>query len=566
MALANTIRKAKALACLVFLLLSKVVFSQTPVATFGTIPTSSGGSVTVCQGQTITYINSSTNTIPGATYQWSFGTGASPANATGVGPHIVTYSTVTNTGASLIVTNPNGTSDSEPLSIVVNVTPTSNITLLNSGSGFATTTSNGLTLFRNCTSSASTTFNFGVTSYAPGTTQTFNWGDGSPNSTQADLVGNQISHGYGLGQYTLTHTVVLPNGCQVIKQYVVFNGQAPVITVSGSGQNTCLPFPYDLDILSNNVPGTNYNVSFTDGSPASVFTTVNDTTISHIFNTSSCGQTYPVGPVTIDNAFQATIVAQNACGTTFATVGPITISTGAEAQFTYSPPSPICQGAPVTFTNQSTGGENVDQDGCSNAYAFYWEVEEAAGWNVTDGNLGSDNGYVGATYDYTLWDTPAVDSVEITFDVPGTYHVWLYAANACGIDSIMQQVIINPTAQVVFNPQVQTICSGDLTDSIFMTSTIPGYLITWQFEDTSNVTGVVFQNGAQVNADTIVPFVITNPTADLGYVVISATVGCTNVPPALDTIYVNPFGDLQVTPLQDYICSNETTDIDISSN
>jgi gliding motility-associated-like protein len=438
--------------------------------------------------------------------------------------------------------------------------------MLNSGAGFATTTSGGLTLFRNCTSSASTIFNFGVTAYAAGTTQTFNWGDNTPNSTEANLAGNQISHDYTLGQYTLTHTVVLPNGCQVIKQYIVFNGQAPVITVSGSGQNTCLPFPYELDILSNNIPGTNYNVSFTDGSPASVFTTVNDTTISHVFNTSSCGQTYPVGPVTIDNAFQATIVAQNACGTTFATVGPITISTGADAQFSYSPPSPICQGEPVTFTNESSGGENVDQDGCSNDYAYYWSVQEPTGWSVTDGSMGSNNGNIGSTFDYTLWDTPSVDSVEITFDTPGTYHVWLYAANACGIDSIEHDVIINPTAQVVFNPEVQTICSGDLSDSIFMTSTIPGYLITWQFEDTSNVTGVVFQNGSHVDADTIVPFVITNPTSDLGYVVISATVGCTNVPPSLDTIYVNPFGDLQVTPLQDYVCSNEITDIDISSN
>ena len=546
-----------------FLGLQLIVLSQT--ASFTTLPVNSGGSLTVCQGQQVTFINTSTGISPGATYDWSFNSGT-PSSASGTGPHNIIYNTVTTTSATLTITNTNGTTLISTMSITVNVTPTSNLTLLNSGAGFATSSANGLTLFRNCTSSASTTFNFGVTAYAVGTTQIFNWGDGTPNSTQIDVVGNQISHDYALGQYTLTHTVVLPNGCQVIKQYTIFNGQAPVITVSGSGQNTCLPFPYDLDILSNNVPGTLYNVSFSDGTPASVFTTVNDTTISHVFNTSSCDSSYDVGPVTINNAFQATIVAQNACGTTFVTVGPITISTGADAQFTYSPPSPICQGEPVTFTNQSTGGENVDQDGCSNDYAYYWSVEEVTGWNVTDGNLGSDNGFVGATYDYTLWDTPSSDSVEITFDVPGTYHVWLYAANACGIDSIMQEVIINPTAQVVFNPQVQTICSGDFSDSIFMTSTIPGYLITWQFEDTSNVTGVTFQNGSQVNADTIVPFVITNPTADIGYVVISATVGCTNVPPSLDTIYVNPFGDLQVTPLQDYICSNEITDIDISSN
>lgn len=558
--------KLKSLLSLVVLLISNVFFAQTPVATFGTIPASSSGSVTVCQGQTITYINSSTNTNPGAIFQWSFGSGASPANATGFGPHIITYNTITTTSASLTVTNPNGNSNNTSVTITVNVSPTSNLTLLNTGGGFGTSTASGLTLFRNCTSSSSSTFNFGVTAYALGTTQTFNWGDGSPNSTQVDLVGNQISHAYGLGQFNLTHTVILPNGCQVIKQYTVFNGQAPVITVSGSGQNTCLPSPYELDILSNNVPGTNYNVSFTDGSPASIFTTVNDTTIAHIFNTSSCGQTYPVGPVTIDNAFQATIVAQNACGTTFATVGPIIISTGTDAQFTYAPASPICQGEPVTFTNQSSGGENVDQDGCSNNSAFYWSVEEATGWNVTNGTLGSDNGFVGSSYDYTLWDTPSTDSVEITFDVPGTYHVWLYAANGCGIDSIMHDVVINPTAIVNMSPINPVICSGELSDSIFMVSTISGYLINWEIEDTVNVVGWTTMNGSGTSADTILPVFLTNPTNDMGYVVISATVGCTNVPATRDTIFVNPLGSIDVTPLQDYLCSNETTDIEISSN
>lgn len=544
------------------------VIAQNPTASFTTLPVASGGTLTICQGQQVTFINTSTTTAPGATYTWTFSSGT-PSSASGVGPHNIIYNTVTSpsTTATLFVQNPNGTSSSSSLTIVVNVTPTSNISLLNSGAGFATTTSSGTTLFRNCnTTSGTTIFNFGVGTYAVGTTQTFSWGDGSPNNTQADLVSNQVSHQYALGLYTLTHTVVLPNGCQIVKQYLVFNGTAPEIIVSGSGQTTCLPSPYSVGILSNGIPGTLYNVSFSDGSPASVFSTVSDTTVSHIFNSSSCGQTYPVGPVTIDNAFQATIVAQNTCGTTFATVGPITISTGTDALFSYSPPSPICEGEPVTFNNLSSGGENVDQDGCSNTYSYYWSLEETTGWSVTNGSMGSNNGFVGATYDYTQWTNPSLDSVEITFDTPGSYHMWIYTANACGIDSVMQQVDINPTAEVIFDPAVQTICSGDFSDSIFMESTIPGYLVTWQFEDTSNVTGVTFSSGSGVNADTILPFVITNPTTELGYVVISATVGCTNVPPALDTIYVHPFGDLQVSPLQEYICSNEETNITISSN
>ena len=243
---------------LVFLFLGfqLIVISQT--ASFTTLPVNSGASLTVCQGQQVTFINTSTGISPGATYAWSFISGT-PSSASGTGPHNIIYNTVTSTSATLTITNTNGTTLTSTMSITVNVTPTSNLTLLNSGAGFATSTANGLTLFRNCTSSASTIFNFGVTAYAAGTTQAFNWGDGTPNSTQIDVVGNQISHDYALGQYTLTHTVVLPNGCQVIKQYTVFNGQAPVITVSGSGQNTCLPFPYDLDILSITQEGVKCN-------------------------------------------------------------------------------------------------------------------------------------------------------------------------------------------------------------------------------------------------------------------------------------------------------------------
>ena len=73
-------------------------------------------------------------------------------------------------------------------------------------------------------------------------------------------------------------------------------------------------------------------------------------------------------------------------------------------------------------------------------------------------------------------------------------------------------------------------------------------------------------NGSGTSADTILPVFLTNPTNDIGYVVISATVGCTNVPPTRDTIFVNPLGSIDVTPLQDYLCSNESTDIEISSN
>jgi PKD repeat protein len=46
----------------------------------------------VCDGETVTFTNQSTGTTGSTTYSWDFGTGASPATATGEGPHTVTYS------------------------------------------------------------------------------------------------------------------------------------------------------------------------------------------------------------------------------------------------------------------------------------------------------------------------------------------------------------------------------------------------------------------------------------------------------------------------------------------
>lgn len=47
----------------------------------------------VCTGNTVVFTNySDPNLSPGLTQKWNFGTGASPATATGVGPHSVTYS------------------------------------------------------------------------------------------------------------------------------------------------------------------------------------------------------------------------------------------------------------------------------------------------------------------------------------------------------------------------------------------------------------------------------------------------------------------------------------------
>ena len=58
----------------------------------------------VCEGETVRFTNQSSGAI--TIYDWDFGAGATPATATGVGPHIVTYGTAGNATVSLTVDGP----------------------------------------------------------------------------------------------------------------------------------------------------------------------------------------------------------------------------------------------------------------------------------------------------------------------------------------------------------------------------------------------------------------------------------------------------------------------------
>jgi gliding motility-associated-like protein len=552
-----------------FLTANLIAFGQ--VSNF-TVNGVASNNLDICSGQVLEFVSTSTGVLPNSNYTWNFGTGANPASANGPGPHSVSYSGGANfsANASLTVVNPGGGIGSVSTT-VINVTivnPTPALTMTSAGAGFSVSNQNGTTLFKFCGATGPTTFAFNST-YGAGTTQTFTWGDGT-SSTQANMVGNSITHDYPVGQFTLTHTLNFGT-CVFTETYAVFNGQSPSIALQGAGSSACLPSPYSINILANDVP-INYQVSFSDGSPFQTFSTANDTTVSHVFGTSSCGIDYIPSPLLppIQNSFSVTVIASNECSAngipTVASFGPVLISTPPEPQFTFTPSSPVCENEPVTFTNQSTPGENVTTTSCDTTYGFYWDPVQNTGFTLDNGNFGSNNGFIGASLDHLLW-TSGTDELEITFTDPGTYQIWLYTANNCGIDSVMQEIVINPEATVIINPPSQTICSSELTDLITMTSTVAGYTINWEVSSqTPNVTGITTTSGSGVSPLTVNPFTASNTSTTSGNFVISATVGCSNVPPTTATITVDPEGIITPDPSELLICSGETTDIDLTSN
>jgi PKD repeat protein len=75
----------------------------------------------ICEGSSVTFTDSSKGSVD--TYTWNFGTGASPATATGVGPHTVTYSGSGAKTVSLTVSGSYGNDTETKQTLEVKATP-----------------------------------------------------------------------------------------------------------------------------------------------------------------------------------------------------------------------------------------------------------------------------------------------------------------------------------------------------------------------------------------------------------------------------------------------------------
>jgi gliding motility-associated-like protein len=558
----------KSLFQFIFLLFLPILsYGQAPNASFGASLPISAGTINICHNQSVIFYNNSGNTIASTSYNWSFGAGAVPLNSAQFSNIQVTYSQVGNFMASLQVNNNNG----QPVSIFsVNIhvlpNPTGSFTLQSQGNGFGSSTFNEIPVFKNCNAMDSTLFSFNL-SATLGSSQVILWGDGT-TSTLTNAT--SASHVFGIGQFNVQYLITSPNGCSSTYSFIVFNGSSPVVTVSGSGQNTCVPFPYPIDIISNDVP-ISYYISYSDNTAPLNFNTANDTTVSHVFNSSSCGQEYYFSSFLppIPNAYSATIVAQNLCSNngfpTVITIGPITISQGVEPIIEMNPVSPICLNESVNFHNASISGLNISSEGCDSTYHFFWSMEESQGYSLNSGEWGSGNGYAFASFDPNQW-TNGTDDIELQFQSPGTYHLKLYVGSPCGLDSVIQEFEIKPLSSVTVNFLDQTICSGDTIVDIVFTSVVPDYNIYWEITDSQNASGWPQSQGMGASPLIIENWVLNNTASETGYVDISASVGCSVVPPTVHRVFVNPQGDVFVNPEVLNICNNTETSFQISSN
>lgn len=446
---------------------SQVSFTSNPAAT--------NGALSICQGQTVTYTNTSTG-YSNPTYTWTF-TGGNTTSANTVGPHSITYNTVGNYIAKLKI----GT---DSVSITVNVgtnnvaAPTLNYTnALLSNPDYSSNSFNGVTTFTRCGQVFNGNFSFidpNQNNYPAGTIQTISWGDNSTNYTSNtnSVTNPTFSHSYNIGLFIVNYTITYPNGCSASNTYNVFVGnEAPTLQITGSGSISCLPSYYQFQVAAynsngvlSNPPGTNYTITYDDGSPVSYFNgslPSNPLTEQHTFLQTSCGHTVPGSPVQY-NAYSITFSAYNACSPTGTSLklSPIRVGSSVDAITSVTPGQTICVGDVVTLNDISTTGLNINTSNgpCNTNAGKFWTVSPNINYTVSSGNLGSSLGFMPpSNYSWGSWSSGSTN-LGLSFSQPGSYDVTFYLGNNCGLDSIKKTIVVNPKPLVP--TQTISICSN----------------------------------------------------------------------------------------------------------
>ena len=313
---------------------------------------------------------------------------------------------------------------------------------------------NGLPVFKSCTNTNSTfTFTNTSNTTASNTNYTINWGDGTPDFTASTWT--SVSHTYAVGLHNIIYTIVGSNGCETIKNYLVFVGSNPAVSLGNPGSTdicnlNSLTFP--ITGTQNNPSGTIYTVTFNDGSPAEVFNHPPPANVTHTFTSPSCGITSSDGTNSYPNSFSAIIVASNPCNISSVGVVPIYVSSPPKADFTI--PTVACTNTAVTIINTSLGSNDINSGVCDTNAKKVWTISPATGFTIASGSLGNDFG----STDSNLWQTGS-NTLNVNFTQPGTYSVTIKTANKCNVDSKTQQICIEAPLVPTFSIDTPTGCT-----------------------------------------------------------------------------------------------------------
>lgn len=352
-----------------------------------------------CIGETVAFSNTSTGDI--TTYQWNFGSGATPATATGIGPHQVSYSNSGQKTISLTTTGPGGsTTETKNNFIIINNAP-------NASAGNNATICAGNTTQLNAT---------GGVSYA--------WNNNA--SLSATNISNPIASPTVNTTYTVTVTDA--NGCSASSQVTV-NVNALPNASAGGAVTICAGGTTQL----NATGGVNY--SWNNGS------TLSATNIAN-----------PIASPTATTTYTVTVTDANNCSASATT----TVNVSNTLSVSISNDTTICEGNEVQLfagggnTFSWNNANTLNNASISNPVASPTVGQTTYTVDVSDG-VCSGNATVTITIEEAITTSISNDTSIQIFDVP--FIVQLFAS---GGDSYEWQPAIglnnNNIASPVFNP------------------------------------------------------------------------------------------------------------------
>lgn len=398
-----------------------VIVNPLPIADFDFNPDGA------CSSSPVQFTNTSSGT--GLEYSWNFGNpGSGDANTSTANNPSHQFVAPGNGNASfnvtLTATDANGCVSSLTQNIQVIQSPDPLLTDADIFQPFVMCGNSGQNTFDITLNNSSTTQGTNVN-------YTLDWGDGTAVFDGTDMT--SLSHTYeGTGFFDIEFTVEGANGCVITETYEVFAGSNPSVGLASPGStiNLCAPNTLEFPITNwqNNSDGTIYTVTFSDGSAPETFIHPPPESISHVFNTSSCGNTSIGG---FQNSFHVRIIAENPCGFSAATIEPIQTSSAPTADLTVSPGPEGCAGAPFTFTNSSTNANFNNNGNCVSLMTAEWSIEPATGWAVTGGSLADPN------------------SFSAIFD-PGEYTITMVGANPCGSDEVSVDICVTTPPEALY--------------------------------------------------------------------------------------------------------------------
>ena len=298
------------------------------------------------------------------------------------------------------------------------------------------------------------------------------WGNGEVE-TYTSSGPFSTSYDDDFGYYPVTIVATGLNGCVSTLVDDVFVGNNPQVGSDNPGNTNGLCGPYDLTFpinnIANNVPGTVYTVDYGDGSADSFVHDLPDSppaSVTHTYNTSSCGYTTPEGST---NAFRLRLEATNECGTSVITVDPIRIHETPNVQILG--PTGVCTGQPFTYTVDGLG-EMVTESNCE-VPAVSWTAWAESGQTPPTTTSGFATNFT-TTFpepgEYALDATPYHSNCD---NVPDTLEVCAYpqlqaVANALPFSGCAPLVVnienLSPMPAICGSPEIEwTVSGGDHT-------------------------------------------------------------------------------------------------------